>query len=150
MNNLLESARPVDVLLVEDNQDDVTLTREGFKEAKLAVNLHHVDNGEKCMSFLRKQGQYSDAPTPDLILLDLNMPIMDGREVLAAIVKDSKLKHLPVMILTTSLSDQDVLEMYQMRCSAYASKPVDFNEFVRTIQGIADFWFSVVVLPING
>ncbi len=139
--------RPAEILLVEDNKDDVFLTREGFKRAKLAVNLHHVENGEECMAFLRKQGKYVDVPTPDLVLLDLNMPIMDGREVLAELVKDESLNHLPVVILTTSASDRDVLHMYKLRCSAYATKPVDFDQFQSVVKGIADFWFTVVVLP---
>lgn len=147
MTNPLQDARPANILLVEDNKADVKLTREGFDRAKLKVNLHHVDNGEKCMAFLRKEGQYSGVPTPDLILLDLNMPVMDGREVLAEIVKDDELNHLPVVILTTSADDRSVLDMYKLRCSAYAIKPIDFNEFSRIIQGIADFWFTVVVLP---
>lgn len=139
--------RPAEILLVEDNKDDVVLTREGFARAKLTVNLHHVKDGELCMAFLRKEGEFADAPTPDLILLDLNMPVMDGREVLAELVKDDNLNHLPVVILTTSAEEQDVLNMYKLRCSAYATKPVDFNQFQAIIQGIADFWFTVVVLP---
>ncbi|MDA1055964.1 MAG: response regulator [Planctomycetota bacterium] len=143
------NGRPADILLVEDNNDDVVLTREAFKGSKLKVNLHHVKNGEECMAFLRKEREYSDAPTPDLILLDLNMPVMDGREVLAELVKDDALKHLPVVILTTSDSEQDVLNMYKLRCSAYTTKPVNFDKFEHIIQGIADFWFTVVVRPPN-
>jgi CheY-like chemotaxis protein len=142
--------RPADILLVEDNQDDVELTREGFKRSKLTVNLHHVEHGKECMAFLRKEGQYADAPTPDVILLDLNMPVMDGREVLAKLSEDDNLKQIPVVILTTSSDEQDVLNMYKLKCSSYATKPVDFNEFLRVVQGIADFYFTVVVLPPNG
>ena len=142
-----DGGRPAEILLVEDNKDDVLLTREGFERAKLTVNLHHVENGEECMAFLRKEGEYSDVPTPDLILLDLNMPLMDGREVLAEMVKDDNLKHLPVVILTTSNDEHDVLNMYQKRCSAYATKPVEFTDFLNVIKGIADFWLTVVVLP---
>jgi len=144
------NGRPAEILLVEDNQDDVVLTREGFNRAKLRVNLHHVENGEECMAFLRKEGEYADAPMPDLILLDLNMPVMDGREVLAELVEDDNLKHLPVVILTTSAEEQEVLKMYKLRCSAYSTKPVDFEKFQHVIQGIADFWFTVVVRPANG
>ncbi len=147
MTNELSGARPADILLVEDNDDDVVLTRIGFEQAKLKVNLHHVPNGEQCMRFLRKEGEYADSPTPDLILLDLNMPVMDGREVLAEIVKDDQLNQLPVVILTTSGDEQDVLKMYKMRCNAYATKPVDFDQFLHIIRGIADFWFTVIVLP---
>ena len=98
------NGRPAEVLLVEDNDNEIFITRKGFEEAKLALNLHHVVNGQECMAFLRKDGQYADAPTPDLVLLDLNMPVMDGREVLAEIVKDEQLRKLPVVILTTSNS----------------------------------------------
>ena len=139
--------RPAEILLVEDNKDDVVLTREGFERVKLTVNLHHVVNGEQCMEVLRKEGDYSDAPTPDLILLDLNMPVMDGREVLAELVKDDNLNHFPVVILTTSADEQDVLKMYKLRCSSYATKPVDFDQVLHVVQGIADYWFTVVVLP---
>jgi len=147
MANELRGSRHAEILLVEDNRDDVTLTREGFKQSSLMINLHHVEHGEACMAFLRKEGEYADAPTPDLILLDLNMPVMDGREVLAELVADENLKHLPVVVLTTSTDNQDVLKMYKLRCNAYATKPVDFNQFLHVIQGIADFWFTVVVLP---
>jgi two-component system response regulator len=133
--------------LVEDTEADVVLAREGFRRAKLMVNMHHVDNGEKCLAFLRKQGQYASAPTPDIILLDLNMPIMDGREVLAEMVVDDQLKHFPVVVLTTSVQDQDILDMYRLRCSSYIAKPVDFEQFVRVVRGIANYWFTVVVLP---
>ncbi len=139
--------RPAEILLVEDNETDVILTREGFERAKLKVNLHHVENGEACMAFLRREREYADAPTPDLILLDLNMPVMDGREVLAEMVKDDRLKHLPVVILTTSADEKDVLQMYKLRCSSYATKPVDFNQFLHVIQSIAEYWFTIVVLP---
>ena len=147
MPNELLGSRPAEILLVEDNRDDVVLTREGFHRSKLKVNLHHVENGEQCMEFLRKEGKDAEAVTPDLILLDLNMPVMDGREVLAEIVRDDDLCHLPIVILTTSADEQDVLKMYKLRCSAYATKPVDFNQFLQIIQGIADFWFTIVVLP---
>ena len=139
--------RPAEILLVEDNKDDVVLTREGLERSKLAVNLHHVKNGEECMAFLRGEGEFADAPTPDLILLDLNMPVMGGREVLAELVKDESLSQLPVVVLTTSSDEQDVLKMYKLRCNSYATKPVDFDHFLHIIQGIADYWFTVVVLP---
>jgi len=139
--------RPAEILLVEDNETDVALTREGFERAKLAVNLSHVNNGEQCLAYLRKEAGYANVTTPDLILLDLNMPVMDGREVLAELVKDENLNHLPVVVLTTSSDEKDVLQMYKLRCSGYAAKPVDFNRFLEVIQGITDFWFTVVVLP---
>ncbi len=146
----LADSRVAEILLVEDNEDDVFLTREAFDVARLRVNLHHVDNGEKCMRFLRKQGPYADAPTPDLILLDLHMPIMDGREVLAEIVKDDKLRHLPVIVLTTSYEAKDIEQMYSLRCNSYITKPVDFNNFVQAISQLAGYWLTLVVLPDAG
>jgi two-component system, chemotaxis family, response regulator Rcp1 len=147
MNDKLANSRRAHILLVEDNLDDVHLAREGFRRANTSVDLHHVDNGQDCMAFLRKQGRYTAVPTPDLILLDLNLPLMDGREVLAALVADNQLNHFPVVILTTSDNDQDILKMYQLRCSAYIVKPVDFKQFQRVVQGISDYWFSLAVLP---
>jgi len=141
------STRPAEILLVEDNEDDVFLTRAGFKRARLAVNMHHVINGEACMAFLRKEGEYADAPTPDLILLDLNMPVMDGRDVLSEIVADRELRTLPVVVLTTSAAERDILDMYELRCSSYIVKPVDFDKFAHVIQEICDYWFTVIVPP---
>jgi chemotaxis family two-component system response regulator Rcp1 len=142
----LSNSRPAEILLVEDNEDDVELTREAFKISKLVVNLHHAKDGEQCMAFIRKQGQYTDAPTPDIILLDLNMPRMDGREVLTEISNDESLRHLPVVILTTSTQEQEILKMYKLRCSSYIVKPVDLHQFVRVIQTFTDYWLTVVVL----
>jgi CheY-like chemotaxis protein len=147
MSNQLANGRPAEILLVEDNDDDVELTRQGFRRAKLLVNLHRVEDGEKCLAFLRKQGEYQNAPTPDLILLDLNMPKMSGREVLAEMIKDDHLKGLPVVILTTSEQEQEILKMYNMRCSSYIVKPVDFEQFLKVVRGISEYWFTVVVLP---
>lgn len=140
-------ARPAVILLVEDNETDVALTRESFRRAKLIVNMHHVENGEECLAFLRKEGQYADAPTPDLILLDLNMPVMDGFEVLSEIVKDDTLNHLPVVVLTTSSDERDVLAMYKRRCNSYITKPVDFDKFQDIVQELSDHWLTVVILP---
>ena len=147
MSNELINSRPAEVLLAEDNDDDVELTRQGFRRAKLLVNLHRVEDGEKCMAFLRKQGEYEKVPTPDLILLDLNMPKMSGREVLAEMIKDERLKGLPVVVLTTSELEEEVLNMYKMRCSSYIVKPVDFDQFLKVVRTIAEYWFTVVVLP---
>lgn len=147
MINPTSKGRPAQILLVEDNADDVELTREAFKMAKLAVDLHHAKDGEQCMAFIRKQGQYADAPTPDIIMLDLNMPRMDGREVLTEISKDENLCHLPVVILTTSQEEQEILKMYKLRCSSYIVKPVDLLQFVRVIQTFSDYWLALVVLP---
>lgn len=147
MSDGLSNARFAEILLVEDNEDDVLLTREGFERSKVAVNLHHVENGVECMAFLRKQGRYAEAPNPDLVLLDLNMPIMNGYEVLQQISADPELKHLPVIILTTSADERDILQMYRLRCSSYIVKPVDFIQFQRVINEFTGYWFSVVVLP---
>lgn len=147
MTLTIAGRRPAEILLVEDNQDDVLLTRRGFQHTSFPVNLHHVENGEECMAFLRKIGPYTDAPTPDLVLLDLNMPVMDGREVLAEVVAEECLRRIPVVVLTTSADERDVLEMYRFRCSSYIVKPVDFDEFLEAIQSITHYWFSVAVLP---
>lgn len=135
------------VLLAEDNENDVILTRAAFKRAKLAVDLHHVENGQECLDFLRKRGRFEDAPTPDLILLDLNMPVIDGREVLQELVREEELRHLPVVILTTSAEEKDILAMYKLRCSSYIVKPVDFDQFMRVVREFSNYWFTVVVLP---
>ena len=143
----IAGSRMAEILLVEDNEDDVFLTREAFEAASLRVSLHHVDNGEKCMRFLRKQGEYADAPSPDLILLDMHMPVMDGYEVMTEIVKDDKLHHLPVVVLTTSYEAADIQKMYGLRCSSYITKPVDFDSFVKAIGQLAGYWLTVVVMP---
>lgn len=143
----LELARPAEVLLVEDNETDVILTRKSFERARLAVNLHHVSNGEQCMAFLQRGSGYESAPTPDLILLDLNMPVMDGRETLARLVEDERLQHLPVVVLTTSDDERDIFDMYQLRCSAYLTKPVDFPKFQELVTQLGIWWFTLVVLP---
>ena len=141
------TARQMEVLLVEDNEDDVELTSMAFERAKPLLNIHRLENGEQCMAFLRKQGKYAQAPTPDLILLDLNLPVMDGRAVLAEIVGDDQLRHLPVVVLTASAAEQDILDMYKLRCSSYIVKPVDFDQFLHVVRGICNYWLTVVVLP---
>lgn len=146
----LAGGRVAEILLVEDNENDVVLTRHGFRKSNLAVNLHHVEDGVECMAFLRKEGKYADVPTPDMILLDLNMPRMDGREVMAEMVQDKELRRLPVVILTTSSDEQEILSMYDLRCSSYIVKPVDFTQFQRVLSVFADYWFTVVVLPPAG
>jgi len=146
----LKNARVARILLVEDNEDDVELLRQGFNLAKLAMDLHRVENGVECMAFLRKQGKYAGKPPPDLILLDLNMPIMGGRAVLAAIAAAAELRHLPVVILTTSAGEQGILAMYKPRCSSYLVKPVDFAQFLRVVRTMTDYWFTAVVPPVKG
>jgi CheY-like chemotaxis protein len=139
--------RPAVILLAEDNANDVELTKLGFQRAKLSVELHHVPNGEECMAFLRKQGRYAAAPTPDIIMLDLNMPRMDGIEVMEAIGKDDQLKHLVIVVLTSSDADEDVLRAYKLRCSSYLVKPIKFEAFAKMIQSLGDYWFALVTLP---
>jgi CheY-like chemotaxis protein len=147
MSKPLNGTRPAEILLAEDNDNDVELTRLAFQRSRLLVNLHRAKDGEECMAFLRKEAKYADAPTPDIILLDLNMPRMDGREVLTEISQDASLRHLPVVILTTSQEEKEILKMYQLRCSSYIVKPIDFDQFVRAIQSFSDYWLTVVVLP---
>lgn len=139
--------RAATILLVEDNEDDVILTRHGFERAKLDVNMLHVEDGAECMRFLRKEGEHAGAPTPDLILLDLNLPVMDGRQVLSEIIADEALRALPVVVLTTSHDEKDVLDMYRLRCSSYITKPVDFPQFQKVVQELSSYWFTLVVRP---
>ena len=141
------NGRIANVLMVEDNEDDVFLTRAAFDVGHLRVNLHHVDNGVKCLQYLRREGIYSDVPAPDLILLDMHMPIMDGHEVLAEIVKDPKLQHLAVVVLTTSNQSSDIQKMYKLRCSSFITKPVDFDSFTKMIAELTGYWLTVVKLP---
>lgn len=149
MNDVLVHGRPAEILLVEDSDDDVELTKLGFARAKFACKLHHVPNGEECMSFLRKQGPYAGVPTPDLILLDLNMPRMDGNEVMEEIAGDEKLRHLPIVVLTSSKAEEDILRSYKLRCSSYLVKPINFEGFAKMVQSLTDYWFTLVTLPPN-
>lgn len=145
--SLANSGRPARILLVEDNEDHAFLTRESLESERLRIDLHHVTDGEKCMAFLRKQPPYQDAPNIDLILLDLHMPRMDGFEVMEAIAADEKLRHTPVIVLTTSRDRQEVERMYKLRCNSFISKPVDFENFSRAVRALAGYWLQVVVLP---
>ncbi|HYW58857.1 MAG TPA: response regulator [Polaromonas sp.] len=147
MTPAVTNKKAINVLLVEDNENDAFFTREAFDAGGQVVNLHHVDNGAKCLEFLRAQGAYGDAPRPDLILLDINMPVMDGREVLREIVRDNKLKNLPVVVLTTSSAATDIQSMYDMRCTSYLVKPIDFDYFVEMIRELKEYWFDLVALP---
>ena len=137
----------IKVLMMEDDPGDIKLTRESFKQSKLFVYLSTVSDGKEGMEYLRKQGKYADAETPDLILLDLNMPRMDGRQALHEIKNDKNLKLIPVVILTTSQQEEDIARSYTEGANCYVSKPLDFHQFEKVVAQIADFWFSVVKLP---
>lgn len=137
----------IQVLLVEDNPGDVRLTKEALKEGKLLNQLTVVGDGVEALSFLRKQGIYADAPQPELILLDLNLPKKDGREVLAEIKADPNLRRIPVLVLTTSSSEEDILKIYDLHANCYITKPVDLEQFMGVVKSIEDFWVSVVKLP---
>ena len=140
-------AEPVTILLVEDNPADARLTKEGLQRAKVLNRLHVVEDGEEAIAFLRREGRYADAPRPDLVFLDLNLPKMDGREVLAAVKADPELEHIPIVVLTSSDADADVLKAYKARANCYVKKPVMFQEFLNTIKVIDEFWLTVVKLP---
>lgn len=142
--------RPVEILLVEDNPGDARLTREALREAKMRNNLSVVGDGIEALAFLRRQGAYQNAPRPDIILLDLNMPKMDGREVLAQIKADPDLRRIPVVILTTSRAEEDVLRTYDLHANCYVAKPVGFEQFMEVVRSIEDFWLSIVTLPATG
>ena len=142
--------RPVQILLVEDNPGDVRLTMEALKEAKVLNKLTVVKDGIEALSLLRREGPHAGAARPDLILLDLNLPRKDGREVLAEIKADDDLKRIPVVILTTSQDEQDVLKTYNLYANCYITKPVDLDQFVTVVKSIEDFWLGIVVLPKNG
>jgi CheY-like chemotaxis protein len=144
-----EMVTAIDVLLVEDDPGDVLMTREAFEDYKIRNTLHVATNGVEAMQFLKKQGEFRDAPTPDLILLDLNLPKMDGREVLAAVKEDPELRSIPIVVLTTSEAEEDVIRSYSLHANAYVTKPVDFERFVSVVQQIDDFFVSVVRLPRN-
>lgn len=139
--------RPVEILLVEDNPGDVRLTQEAFKEGKVRNNLHVAVDGVEAMAFLRRERKYADAVRPDIILLDLNLPKKDGREVLAEIKGDLELKRIPVVVLTTSEAEQDILRAYGLHANCYITKPVDLDQFMSVIQSIEDFWLTIVKLP---
>ena len=143
------SSKAVEILLVEDSPGDVRLTVEALKEAKVTNNLSVVPDGVEAMDFLQQKGSYKDAARPDIILLDLNLPRKDGREVLAEIKNDPELKQIPVVVLTTSQSEQDVLRAYDLHANCYIAKPVDFKQFMTVVKSIENFWLTVVKLPTN-
>lgn len=137
----------MNILLVEDDEGDVELTREALEDSKLVINLHVVRDGVEAMNYLHRKEPYIDAPLPDLILLDLNMPKKSGREVLAEIKQDETLKDIPVIILTTSQVGEDILRSYHLGANCYITKPVDFNQFAKVVKNVENFWFTIVKLP---
>jgi chemotaxis family two-component system response regulator Rcp1 len=141
------SGRPVEILLVEDNPGDVRLTKEALKDAKVLNKLYVAKDGVEAMAFLRRQGKYRDAIRPGLILLDLNLPKKDGREVLKEIKDDPDLKRIPVVILTVSKAEEDIIKTYSLHANCYIAKPVDLHSFIEVVKAIEDFWFTVVELP---
>jgi two-component system, chemotaxis family, response regulator Rcp1 len=139
--------RPVEILLVEDNPGDARLAVEALKDSKIKNNLHHVRDGVEAMDFLRRRGEYAGASVPDLILLDLNLPRKDGREVLEEIKVDPRLRHIPVVVFTASEAERDLLQTYGLHANAYVIKPIDLDRFIEVMRGVTNFWLTVVTLP---
>jgi CheY-like chemotaxis protein len=150
MINREASGKRIEILLVEDNPGDVRLTLEALKDGKVLNHLSVVGDGVEAIAFLHQEGAYANAPSPDLIFLDLNLPKKDGREVLQEIKNDESLKHIPVVVLTTSNADMDILRTYELHANCYITKPVDFEQFTKVIKSIEDFWLTIVKLPQNG
>jgi chemotaxis family two-component system response regulator Rcp1 len=144
-----DNSKVVDILLVEDNEGDARLAIEAMRDSKIRNTLHHVSDGEEAMAFLRKEGKYAKAPRPDLVLLDLNLPKKDGRQVLAEIKNDDELKRIPVVILTVSSAEEDILKTYNLHANCYITKPIDLSQFVKVVRSVEDFWLTIVKLP-NG
>lgn len=144
---MTEPGRPIDILLVEDDPGDELMTREAFEDNKIGNTLHVAHDGQEALDFLYRQGEYADAPRPDLILLDLNLPKYDGRQVLEKIKADAELAHIPVVVLTTSAAEEDILRSYKLHANAYVTKPVDLDQFVAAIKQIDEFFVQVVRLP---
>ena len=142
-----ERGGPIEILLVEDNPGDVRLTQEALKESKVTNNLHVAEDGMEALDFLYHKGNHTDAPRPDLILLDLNLPKKDGRELLEDIKADEELKRIPVVVLTTSKAEEDIYRMYDQHANCYITKPIDFDQFIEVVKSIEDFWLTIVKLP---
>jgi len=141
------NGEPIEILLVEDSPDDIVLTTEALKDGKVRNRVSVVEDGEEAMAFLRREGRHATAPRPDLILLDLNLPRKSGREVLAEVKQDPKLKRIPVVIMTTSSNEEDILQAYNCHANCYVTKPVDLDQFLGVIRSIESFWLTVVKLP---
>ena len=147
MGRPMPNTEPIQILLVEDNPGDARLAVEALRESKVNNNLYHAKDGVEAVAFLRREGPYAEAPTPGLVLLDLNMPRMDGREVLAEIKEDPALRAVPVVILTTSAAERDLVRTYDLHANAYVVKPLDLDRFIEVVQAIESFWFTIVKLP---
>ena len=147
MSSMENNTHSIEILLVEDNPGDARLTIEAMREAKVRNRMHVVEDGVEAMEFLRRQGRFGDAPRPDLILLDLNLPKKDGREVLAEVKSDPDLKRIPIVVLTTSRAEEDVLRAYNLHANCYVTKPVDLAQFMKIVAQIDEFWVKVVTLP---
>jgi len=148
---MMDNTEPIEILLVEDNPGDARLAAEALKENKVRNNLYHAKDGVEAMDFLRRRGEYAGVPVPDLILLDLNLPRKDGREVLEEIKDDPELRLIPVVVLTTSAAERDLIRTYDLHANAYVIKPIDLNRFIEVVRAIENFWFTIVKLPqING
>ncbi len=145
--SLKNGLKAVEILLIEDNPGDVRLTIEALKESKILNNLHVAVDGIEAMSYLNREGKFKDEPRPDLIILDLNLPKKDGSEVLEEIKEDESLKKIPVVILTTSEAEQDIIKSYELHANCYITKPVNMDQFIKVVKSIGDFWFSIVILP---
>jgi chemotaxis family two-component system response regulator Rcp1 len=150
MSSLTRTWRPVEILLVEDNPGDVRLTQEALKESKIINHLSVVMDGMEAVEYLRREGRFAQAVRPDLILLDLNLPRKNGREVLAEIKEDQDLRRIPVVVLTISQDEEDVLKAYNLHANCYVNKPLDLNRFLKVVQSIEDFWLTIVKLPPTG
>ncbi len=146
MHDVIPS-RPIEILLVEDNPGDARLTQEALREGKIRNNLHHAKDGVEALAFLRREGAYANAPTPDLILLDLNLPRKDGRQVLGEMKVDPRLRLIPVVVLTTSEAEKDIVKSYELHANCYNTKPVDLDKFIEIVRAIENFWLAVVTLP---
>ena len=142
--------KPIEILLVEDNPGDADLAMEALRDSKVLNTVHHVPDGEEAMLFLRRHGKYEKSPRPDLVLLDLNMPKKDGREVLSEIKADPALKRIPVVILTVSKDEEDILKSYNLHANCFITKPIDLHQFLRVVHAIEEFWLTVVKFPPNG
>lgn len=145
-----KKGNPIEILLVEDNPGDVRLTQEALKEGKVLNNMSVVGDGVDALAYLKREDQFADATRPDIIFLDLNLPRMDGRELLAKIKSDSDLRRIPVVVLTTSKAEEDILDTYDLHANCYITKPVDLDQFLDVVKSVEDFWFTIVSLPPNG